>query len=249
VLVQTFAIAWYVWRRPVNTSNAAITAPAPMAGADAPGAPENQLLVSTPTPGATVYVDGRREGSSPVTVTGLPAGTHRVRVEAGSASIEEDVTIHAGNTTLMMTPVRAAPVRPSSGWVAVSAPAAVQVLERGKSIGSSLDGPLALSAGVHRLELRSDELGYREEVQVTIRTGDIARLRPVFPDGVLQVNAQPWASVWVDGKAVGDTPLGNLRVALGPHQVRFRHPELGEQVRNVIVSAKDAARVSVDLRR
>jgi hypothetical protein len=254
VLVETFFVVRYAWMRSASTPDAAIPESLPPAEDIVLAVPENQLLVSTPTPGAMVYIDGRRYGSSPVTVTGVTTGTHHVRVEAGSAFAEQDVAINAGSTTLLMTPLRPASDRfasgrPSSGWIAVSVPAEVQILERGKSIGTSLDGPLALSAGVHRLELRSDELGYREEVQVTIPAGDIARLRPVFPDGVLQVNAQPWASVWVDGKAVGDTPLGNLRVALGPHQVRFRHPELGEQVRNVIVTAKDAARVSVDLRR
>ena len=254
VLVETFFVIRYVWTRSTNTPDAAITESVPTADAIVPAVPENQLLVSTPTPGAMVYIDGRRYGSSPVTVTGVTTGTHHVRVEAGSAFAEQDVAVNAGSTTLLMTPVRpasdrSAPARPSSGWIAVSVPAEVQILERGKSIGSSLDGPLALSAGAHRLELRSDELGYRQELEVTVPPGDIARLRPVFPDGVLQVNAQPWASVWVDGKAVGDTPLGNLRVALGPHQVRFSHPELGEQVRNVIVTATGAARVSVDLRR
>ena len=254
VLVETFLVIRYVWTRSTNTPDAAITESLPAAEAIVPAVPENQLLVSTPTPGAMVYIDGRRYGSSPVTVTGVTPGTHQVRVEAGSAFAEQEVSINAGSTTLLMTPVRpasdrSAPGRPSSGWIAVSVPAEVQILERGTSIGSSLDGPLALSAGAHRLELRSDELGYRQELEVTVPPGDIARLRPVFPDGVLQVNAQPWASVWVDGKAVGDTPLGNLRVALGPHQVRFSHPELGEQVRNVIVTATGAARVSVDLRR
>ena len=74
------------------------------------------------------------------------------------------------------------------------------------------------------------------------------RLRPALPDGVLHVNAQPWANVWVDGQRVGDTPLANVKVALGQHEIRFRHPSLGEQVRQVVVSVAEPARVSVNMK-
>ena len=46
----------------------------------------------------------------------------------------------------------------------------------------------------------------------------------------MALNAQPWADVWVDGERVGETPIGNVAVPIGPHEVVFRHPQLGEQV-------------------
>ena len=65
----------------------------------------------------------------------------------------------------------------------------------------------------------------------------------------MSVNAVPWAEVWVDGDRVGETPLGNVPVALGVHDVLFRHPELGEQRQTVTVTLAGPARVSADLRR
>src|SRR5204862_6563647 len=128
---ETFFVIRYVWTRSSNTPDAAIAESLPTGEAIVPAVPENQLLVSTPAPGAMVYIDGRRYGSSPVTVSGVTTGTHHVRVEAGSAFAEQDVTVNAGSTTLLMTPVRPAsdrpaPSRPSSGWIAVSVPAEVQ---------------------------------------------------------------------------------------------------------------------------
>ncbi len=204
----------------------------------------SQLVVRTQPPGSSVFVDGKRLGDSPVSLSGLLPGEHMVRVESAAASVEHNVTLTAGNNAVLI-----APGTTRAGWLDLHAPADVQIFERGKLLGNSAEGPVMMSTGPHRLSLRNDRLGYIQEVQVTIPAGDIARIRPSFPDGILQVNAQPWASVWLDGKPVGDTPLGNLRVSLGTHEVRFRHPELGEQLRYVTVSAQAPSRLSVDLRK
>jgi hypothetical protein len=39
----------------------------------------------------------------------------------------------------------------------------------------------------------------------------------VIQHALLNVNARPWANVWLDGRAVGETPLANLRVPVGEH--------------------------------
>jgi len=41
----------------------------------------------------------------------------------------------------------------------------------------------------------------------------------------LSVNAQPWAEISLDGSAVGETPLGELPVAPGAHQLSARLPD------------------------
>ncbi len=233
----------------VSGSGQAYTSSQELTATGGPAASEasrqSQLSIRTPAAGASVYVDGKRQGESPVSLSGLTAGEHIVRVDSAGASAEQKVTLTPGSNAVFMVLGRST----SSGWLDVRAPAAVQITERGKVLGSSSDGPVVLSTGTHRLLLRNEALGYSQEVQVTIPAGDIARVRPSFPDGVLQLNAQPWASVLIDGKPVGDTPLGKVAVALGPHEIRFRHPELGEQIRNVTVTADSATRVSVDLRK
>jgi hypothetical protein len=51
----------------------------------------------------------------------------------------------------------------------------------------------------------------------------------------------------IDGTPVGQTPIGNLLLSLGTHQVVFSHPELGERRQNVVVSARGSNRVAVDM--
>ena len=70
---------------------------------------------------------------------------------------------------------------------------------------------------------------------------------PASGDGVLFVNAVPWAEVSVDGEAVGDTPR-ELRLAAGPHRLRLSHPTLGVVERTVEVPAGGRVRLEPALR-
>ena len=64
----------------------------------------------------------------------------------------------------------------------------------------------------------------------------------------MSINAIPWAEVFIDGTRVGETPLGNLPQTLGPHEIVFRHPQLGERRVNAMVTLKETARISIDMR-
>jgi hypothetical protein len=79
--------------------------------------------------------------------------------------------------------------------------------------------------------------------------GKVAPVRVQLPKGTLSVNALPWAEVFVDGDRVGETPIGNLTLTIGPHEIVFKHPQYAEQRHAVTVTAKTPARVSVDLRK
>ena len=211
---------------------------APLAASPAPTA-----LSVDGEPGAAVFIDGQRRGVAPLKVTGVPPGRHQVRLATGAGSTAtQDVTVAVGSSTAVLFPA------PRSGWITFRVPFNVAVFEGSRQIAASNDGPISLPAGAHTLTLRNDELGFRSDVRVTVTGGGMALLRPTIPQGILQVNALPWANVYVDGEPVGDTPLGQLRVAVGPHELRFVHPQLGERVQRVNVTAQDPARVAVDLR-
>ncbi|MDP7113235.1 MAG: PEGA domain-containing protein, partial [Myxococcota bacterium] len=64
----------------------------------------------------------------------------------------------------------------------------------------------------------------------------------------LRINATPWADVHVDGKNVGQTPIGSLEVTAGTHTVRLVCPPLGtETTKSVTVGAGETKSVSADL--
>jgi hypothetical protein len=67
--------------------------------------------------------------------------------------------------------------------------------------------------------------------------------------GTLSLNAVPWADVSLDGKSLGRTPVMNLSVSVGSHEVTWRHPQLGERRETVVVTATAPVTLVTDFRR
>jgi hypothetical protein len=145
---------------------------------------------------------------------------------------------------------RATTVAPAlaAGILATSAPFPLRIFEHGKLVGTTEAETLMLPVGQHDLEFVNDAIGYRASRGVRITAGEKATIRFEPPPGVLNVNAVPWAEVWIDEQRVGETPLGNLQVPLGTRTVVFRHPELGEAKTTVLITLGKPARVIMDMR-
>ena len=208
-----------------------------------------QMQVRTEPAGARVSVDGTPRGTSPVTVAELTPGEHTVLLESEHGSVKQIVTIEAGITASLMVPLGTPDGAPVSGWIAVTAPADVQVFENKRLIGTSQSDRLMVSAGRHDIEIVNETLGYRAARTIQVSPGKVTPLKIEFPKGTIALNAVPWAEVWVDGEKVGDTPIGNLSLTIGPHEIVFRHPDLGEQRHAAMVTVNTPARLSVDLRK
>jgi hypothetical protein len=130
----------------------------------------------------------------------------------------------------------------------VSAPAELRIYEDQRLIGTSQSERIMMSVGRHTLQLANEALGYRETMAVNVAPGRVSTVRPAWPTGLMSLNAVPWALVWIDGQQIGETPLSNVRVPIGSHELVFRHPELGEKPVRAVVTAGAPNRVSVDLR-
>ena len=207
------------------------------------------LEIRTEPPGARVSVDGTARGTAPLMVDGLAPGGHAVELANDLGSVAHNVHIEAGATASLVVPMTAPRGAPVSGWIAVAAPVDVQIFENERLLGSTRSERIMVAVGRHELELVNDALGYRATRVVHVSPGQVSTVRPEWPKGSMALNAQPWADVWIDGERIGETPIGNLAVAIGPHEVVFRHPELGEQVVRTTVTLNDPARLSVDLRK
>jgi serine/threonine-protein kinase len=65
--------------------------------------------------------------------------------------------------------------------------------------------------------------------------------------GIANFNAIPWANVSIDGSPRGQTPLGNVTLPVGTHEVLFSHPELGTLRRSITITADKPTRLSVTI--
>jgi hypothetical protein len=104
-----------------------------------------------------------------------------------------------------------------------------------------------LPAGEHTFEFSSDALGFSATRTVSIGAGQTSSVALPMPQVTVSLNAAPWAQVWVDGQALGATPIGDFKTTIGPHEVIFRHPQLGERRLTALLTLKEPARVAIDM--
>jgi hypothetical protein len=181
-------------------------------------------------------------------VPDLAPGEHTVLLESDLGSMKQVVAVEAGVTASLVVPLAAPEGAPVSGWIAVASPVEMQLYEQDRLLGTSRTDRLMVSAGRHQLDIVNDDLGYRATRTVQVAAGKVAPVSIELPNGSIALNATPWAEVWIDGNRVGETPIGNVSLTIGRHDVLFRHPELGEQHHTATITLKNVARLSVDMR-
>ncbi len=219
------------------------------------------------TPRARVFIDDLPKGTTPLRLD-LPAGVHRVRVEAdGGLGKTLEVNVIAGKELSQLVELSkgtdraaeraaaaaaaasaaAAPAVPTPGFMVVESPEDLQVVEDGRVLGSSASGKVALDPGSHLIEFRADALGFQATRTVQVLPGKTVRVQIPLPEGNLSINATPWAEVSVDGRTLGETPIANVTLRAGSHEIAFKHPQHGELKQTVVVKAGETGRVTVNM--
>ena len=219
---------------PVNPDGTPVTAQSnqPVAGGStqpAPGAPLTSG-VAPPTAGPAT------SAATP------PAAAPPVNTQAASTTAAPP----AANQTALAGiggPASAAGAAGRFGGLTVTSRIDLQVFEGGKALGSTA-APLALAEGTHSLELVNETLGFRHTQSVSVRGGRMLTLNIDVPKGRLSINAIPWADVDINGLASGQTPLANVLLPIGTHQITFRHPELGTRTQTVVVKVDGSSKVT-----
>jgi PEGA domain-containing protein len=194
---------------------------------------------------ARVVVDGRPAGISPVALRGLAPGEHIVAITTDNGKLERRVTVEPGATTSV---VFSAPpsAGATAGWIAITSPFEVQVFQGDELVGSSAATKIMMTAGRHDLRFTNAALAFDDRRRIDVTAGKTSAVRISAPTASVSINAKPWADVLVDGGAFGQTPLANVPLAIGTHQVTFHHPQLGDRSQTVVVSLAGPNRVSAD---
>jgi hypothetical protein len=218
---------------------ATAAASAPVSAAAEPTGNTGRLEIGTQPAGARILLDGKPAGESPLALDAVPAGRHTITFVSASGSVKRNVRVEAGRTVTVDVPI-------FSGWLGIYAPFVLEVSEQGRVIGTTEEPRLLLSPGRHELVLSNRELGYTSVHAVDIEPGELAAIT-LEPRGFVNLNATPWAEVWIDGRKAGDTPLARVELPLGVREIAFRHPQFGERKVTVTVKAGAPSAVSVDM--
>jgi hypothetical protein len=175
------------------------------------GARTGQLTARSDPPGATVLIDGRDRGVTPLTLD-VAIGSHTVVLQSEKGSVRRSVTVTTDRPAVLSEAIFA-------GWLSVFAPFELQVTEGTHVIRLDDNGKVLLPPGPHELRLANRDLGFEETRRVDVQPGQTTAVSIVTPPSTLTVTASGPAFVSIDGKQVGETPLTNQPIALGTRDI------------------------------
>lgn len=208
-----------------------------------------RLEIGSEPSGAQVALDGVPRGVTPLVIADVAPGQHRITVSAGENTVSRTVNVTRGATATLVISTAPAASGAAGGWLTIQSPVDMEILEDGRVLGNTRTERLMLPVGSHRLEFINSGLELSSTRTVQITAGRTATVSLALPSGKLSVNAVPWADVSLDGAALGTTPLGDVSVPIGTHELVFRHPQFGERRQTVVVKAQTPARIGIDLRK
>ena len=188
--------------------------------------------------------------AAPITPAPLPSGAELASAPCAAPPVSQaSASVVPASASAAAAAAKPAPPAMVAGLVAIEAPVPMHVYAENRLVGTTEADTIMLPVGEHDLELVSESVGFRARRTVTVQAGRTSSLRVEAPRVPMHVNAIPWAEVWIDNQRMGETPLGNLQQTIGTHEIVFRHPDLGERRTTVLVTLKEPARVSMDLRK
>lgn len=175
------------------------------------------VTINTVPTNADVSIDGEYVGKSPVTVEITP-GNHIVEVtKEHYLPVQKEITV-SGSTTITIR------LQPDWGLVNVySEPSGADVYIDGQLVGTTPLKEFNLTIGTHEVRIVKED--YQEYVtQVEISPGSTksitATLKPNW--GTVQVRSEPSeAQVYVDNELVGTTPINDLKLKAGVHNIKI----------------------------
>jgi hypothetical protein len=230
------------------------------AAAPAPVAADAAIEIRSEPAGGRVSIDGVPSGTTPIIVRGLTPGRHEVQVTGPFRTQTRSVTLAAKKQSLLVvTTARTAPAgetgetgeararaSAATGFIVIQSPIVLRVVRNGDFVGTSEDSRLSLPVGPQVIGLENESVGFRDVRTVEVVAGKVTPVPVTMPKGEISINARPWAEVFVDGSRVGETPVSQLSLPIGIHEVVFRHPDHGERRVSVVVKIGATGRAFTD---
>lgn len=187
--------------------------PVPRAAPNSASAVSNTVSIGAPSPAST------QSATQPLKTAAVIPPVAPAPVNRGVVPAVPAAPIIASVTTLVP---RASAVKGEPGSLAVNSAIAADIYMGDKYLGAT-PITLPLAPGRHTLEYRHNDL--RAVMTHEIKSRETSTAFVVF-ETTVQINARPWALVFVEGasrRALGQTPLSSVRVPIGS-RLTFENP-------------------------
>ena len=177
---------------------------------------------------APSHLDGQPRGLTPFTLPDVSEGDHELVIEAGGSLIRQRVVVQADLTTSW---VRRWWNRRHCGGAGRLGHYRCALRDAGARGGAARDdrddAPAARARPSHAGLSASpwhSQVGERRRC----RGEGNPRARPTA-QRIGRNQCHPLGRVWIDGQKAGETPIGNMALTLGPHELIFKHPIFGRR--------------------
>jgi len=179
--------------------------------------PPGSLRIVSDPPEANIYLDGINMGETPLTIAKVTPGNRRVRASApGFISVTQKVEVASGEETAVEFAL-------GGRLKILSIPDGAQVFVDEEYIGIAPVKTGRLPAGSHQLRIAKDRHSEKISAVVVERGQErevTVRLLPM--KGSIAVSSNPpGATVYLDGKNKGNTPVFIYGAMVGQHSLKL----------------------------
>jgi hypothetical protein len=225
------------------------------------------LYIDSTPRGADVYVDGNYQGTSPVTVSAMSAGSHQVELHlAGYEVLTSRQTVNTGQGTVVNLVLIPYSSSSADGSIDITSnlPGALVYLDglyKGSTQSGNIFNIIAISPGTHTLFLHLP--GYSDVTQtVQVSAGKISNANAVFTTpatqqsgatataatgSIIVTSAPSGGQVSVDNQFRGVAPVTIYNVAPGAHIVNLHLNGYSDWSTSVDVPANQVVQVPATL--
>ena len=209
--------------------------------------PATRLDITSQPPEATVRVDHKERGITPMVLTELPPGPHLIQISKAnyrdafeSVVLEPGVCRTSSFTLDVLTGI----------LLLTSSPTGSEVSLKGASLGTTPLLITTLASGTHRLTISSP--GYQtKELDVTLegRTPLKQDVTLMSDSGTIDLSSDPaGAEVFVNGISRGQTPCRVDRIPGGTVALEIKANGFQPHTRDVTLSAGEVQKVEIQLK-
>lgn len=195
--------------------------------------------------GAHIYIDNERVGQLPFVTDDIKSGEHRVKiVKSMYKTFEKSVIVSDDETTEVDVQLV-----PNFATVTLTADEDSEIWVDGeRKAKGQWAGTLEL--GDYTVEVKKESHRTSSEIiqikTIGERTIELKSPMPIYAS--LEISSTPLrATIYIDGKEVGETPLMKSDVLVGSHRITFKKEGYKDAEKTVVVEENTENKVSVSL--
>lgn len=204
------------------------------------------ISVKSNVAGAKILLDGKPTGkNSPATLTEIPSGSHAITLQSDKyAPQQQNVVVEDGQTADISMSLDARFAR-----ITINSIDGAEIYSNGKLVGK---GRISedMMEGYYDLEVRMDHYkSVTKQIQVIAGQSQDITLNPIPKYGSLDIVSTPHgATVIIDGKALGKTPITMEQILEGKHKVVLKLDGYTLETQDVTIEENNLSSVNIVLK-